>query len=72
MVDVQIGGEHVGPDRMGVSVNGASLEPVEISAGTDRVMLAVPESLWQIGANTLDLSLAAPITIRVVTARPTR
>jgi hypothetical protein len=72
MVDVQIDGEQVGPHRMGVSVNGASLEPIEISAGTDHVMLAVPESLWQIGANTLDLSVAAPITIRGVIVRPTR
>jgi len=72
MVDVQIGGGPAGPQRMGVSLNGAPLEAVEISAGAEHVMLAVPESLWQIGANTLDLTAAAPITIRGVTARPTR
>jgi hypothetical protein len=72
MVDVQIGGGRVGLQRMGVSVNGVSLEPVEIAAGTDHVMLTLPKSLWQIGANTLDLSAAAPLTIRGVIARPTR
>jgi hypothetical protein len=72
MVDVQIGGGPAVPQRMGVSLNGAPLEAVEIPAGAEHVMLAVPESLWQIGANTLDLSAAAPVTIRGVTARPTR
>jgi hypothetical protein len=72
MVDVQLGGAPIGPQRMGVAVNGASLGAVDIAAGSGHVMLAVPESLWQIGANTLDLSVAAPITIRAVIARPTR
>ncbi len=72
MVDVQIGGAPVASQRMDVSLNGAPLEAIEIPAGADHVMLAMPESLWQIGANTLDLSAAAPITIRGVTARPTR
>ena len=69
---MQIGGGPVGPQRMGVSLNGAPLQAVEISAGAEHVMLAVPESAWQIGANTLDLSASPPITIRSVTARPTR
>jgi hypothetical protein len=72
MVDVQIGGAPIGPQRMGVALNGASLGAVDIAAGAGNVMLAVPEPLWQIGANTLDLSVAAPITVRGVIARPTR
>jgi hypothetical protein len=72
MVDVQIGGASMGPQQMGVALNGAPLGAVDIAAGAGHVMLAVPASRWQIGANTLDLSVAAPITIRGVIARPTR
>jgi hypothetical protein len=57
---------------MGVALNGAPLGEVEVSPGADHVMLTVPESLWQVGANSLDLSVAAPIMIRGVIARPTR
>jgi hypothetical protein len=72
LVDVQIGAGSVGPQRMGVALNGAPLGEVEVSPGADHVMLTAPESLWQIGANSLDLTVAAPIMIRGVIARPTR
>jgi hypothetical protein len=72
MIEVQIGGGSIGPQRMGVALNGASLGAVDLAAGADHVMLAVPGSFWQIGTNSLDLSPAAPLTIRGVIARPTR
>jgi hypothetical protein len=72
IVDVQIGAGHALPQRMGVALNGRSLGEVDVFAGADHVLLPVPESPWQIGANTLELSPTMPVTFREVIVRPTR
>jgi hypothetical protein len=72
LVDVRIDGVSVSPQRMTVALNGLSLGTVDLFAGVDHVMLAIPESRWQIGANTLELSPEMPITFREVIVRPTR
>ena len=49
MVDVQIGGVPIGPQPMGVALNGASLGAVDIAAGAGHVMLAVPNRSGRLG-----------------------
>jgi hypothetical protein len=71
-VDVRIDGVAVGPQRMNVALNGLSLGAVTLDSGVEHVMLAIPESLWQIGANTLELSPETPLTFHDVIVRPTR
>jgi hypothetical protein len=72
VVDVRIRGGSAGGQRIDVTLNGAPLGTVDVSTGEDHVMLSVPESPWQIGANLLELSPAAAISFRDVAVRPTR
>jgi len=72
VVDVRISGVSAGGQRIDVTLNGAPLGPVDVSTGDDHVMLTVPDSPWQIGANLLELSPAAAISFRDVAVRPTR
>ena len=72
MIDLRIGGGSVGPQRMAAALNGRPLGDVHLDSGTDHVMLAIPGSQWQIGANMLELSPEAPVTFREVIVKPTR
>jgi hypothetical protein len=72
IVDVRVDGAVVGSQRMNVSLNGQPLDAVTLDSGVVHVMLAIPESRWQIGANTLELSPETPLTFRDVIVRPTR
>jgi hypothetical protein len=71
-VYVRIGAGSAEPQRIDAALNGRSLGAVDVAAGVDYVILAVPGSYWQIGANTLELSPTAIDTVRDVTVRPTR
>jgi hypothetical protein len=70
-VDVRLGGSQAGPQRMNVALNGLPFGAIELS-GSEHVLLALPESYWQIGANTLELSPSVPVTFRDVIVRSTR
>jgi hypothetical protein len=70
-VDVRIGGSQAGPQRMNVALNGLPFGAIELS-GSEHVLLALPESYWQIGSNTLELSPSVPVTFREVIVRSTR
>ena len=72
MVEIQLGAGETGRRQMDVTLNGTPLGAIDVSPGKDRVMLAVPGSSWQLGANRLELSPASPATVRGVTVRPTR
>jgi hypothetical protein len=70
-VDVRIGGSQAGPQRMNVALNGLPFGTIELS-GSEHVLLALPESYWQIGSNTLQLSPSVPVAFREVIVRSTR
>jgi hypothetical protein len=72
LVDVRIRGGSAEGQRIDVGLNGVPLGAVDVSTGEDHVMLTVPDSPWQIGANLLELSPAAAIAFRDVAVRPTR
>jgi len=71
IVDVRVDAAAVGPQRMNVALNGLPFGTIELS-GSEHVFLALPESYWQIGANTLELSPESPVTFHDVIVRPTR
>jgi hypothetical protein len=71
VVDVRIGESPQTPRQMNVALNGLPFGTVDLSGG-EHVMLALPGSYWQIGANTLELSLSSPVKFREVIVRPTR
>ena len=72
IVDVRFGAASLDAQRMGVALNGLPLGDVNLEPGVDHVMLAIPASRWQLGANTLELSPEAPVTWREVIVNPTR
>lgn len=70
-VDLRIGATPAGPQRMIVALNGLPFGTIDL-LGTEHVMLPLPESYWQIGANTLELSPSVPIAFREVSVRSTQ
>jgi hypothetical protein len=70
MVDIQV---HTGssiPQRVDVSLNGASLGAVETSG--EHIMVAAPASFWLVGTNVLDLPPDSQLVIDRVSLRETR
>jgi hypothetical protein len=70
-VDLRIGKRPVGPQRMNVALNGLPFGTIDLT-GREHVILALPESYWQIGANTLELSPSVPVAFREVIVRSVR
>ena len=70
-VDLRIGERPAGPQRMNVALNGLPFGTIDLSS-SEHVILALPESYWQIGANTLELSPSVPVVFREVVVRSTR
>jgi len=71
IVDLRIGETPIGPQRMNVALNGLPFGTIDLT-GSEHVILAPPESYWQIGANTLELSPSVRIAFRDVTVRSAR
>jgi hypothetical protein len=67
-VDLRIGERPIGPQRMTVALNGLPFGTIDLT-GSEHVMLALPESYWQLGANTLELSPSVPMAFREVIVR---
>jgi len=70
-VDLRIGERPAGPQQMNVALNGLPFGTIDLSS-SEHVILALPESYWQIGANTLELSPSVPVVFREVIMRSTR
>ena len=56
--------------EMTVTLNGIALGTIDLSPAGDLVTLPAPARLWNIGANSLEFAVAAPVSIGDIVVRP--